>query len=388
MKFGFVSTMDGAPWGGSEALWTQAAVRLRQRGHAVCANVVRWPRMADGLRAVVNAGGEVQTREHPGSLKSKIFRKLRGDRSFEWLDRAKPDLLIINQGSNFDGVAWMHACKARGIAYIPIAHMASNACWPDSDTAERAADGYANAKHCWFVSHGNHLLTERQIARRLPRASVIRNPFGVDYHTPADWPADDGTVRLACVGRLCADAKGQDLILEVLSRPVWQERPIEVSFFGNGPSHQHLIRLAAMLGVKQVTFAGHVNDVRKIWSTHHALISASRFEGLPISIVEAMLCHRPAIVTDIPGNAELIEDGRTGFIAAAPTADRLDEAMERAWCAKDQLREMGLSAGRAIRGVVPADPIHAFVDLLEAQLTNAPERDVRKAGVAAAPIGA
>ena len=54
----------------------------------------------------------------------------------------------------------------------------------------------------------------------------------------------------------------------------------------------------------------------------------SRFEGLPLALVEAMLCPRPAVVTNVAGNTEVIEDGETGFVAAAPTAGHLDEAME------------------------------------------------------------
>src|SRR5437763_3000966 len=44
-----------------------------------------------------------------------------------------------------------------------------------------------------------------------------------------------------------------------------------------------------------------------------------------------ILCARPAIVTNVGGNAELLEDGRSGFVAPAPTIKHLNEAMERAW---------------------------------------------------------
>jgi hypothetical protein len=46
MRFVFVSAMSGYPWGGSEELWSQAALRLRDQGHDVAASVPWWPRLS------------------------------------------------------------------------------------------------------------------------------------------------------------------------------------------------------------------------------------------------------------------------------------------------------------------------------------------------------
>ena len=71
------------------------------------------------------------------------------------------------------------------------------------------------------------------------------------------------------------------------------------------------------MGLEKVTYGGFTEDVESIWASHHALVLPSRSEGLPLVVVEAMLCGRPAIVTDVAGNAELIQDGVSGFVAAA-----------------------------------------------------------------------
>jgi len=59
-------------------------------------------------------------------------------------------------------------------------------------------------------------------------------------------------------------------------------------------------------------------------------------------LVEAMLCGRPAVVTDVGGNTEWIEDGRTGFVAEAPTAKSFGAALERAWLAQADWQKMGI----------------------------------------------
>jgi glycosyltransferase involved in cell wall biosynthesis len=123
--------------------------------------------------------------------------------------------------------------------------------------------------------------------------------------------------------------KGQDLLLRVLARERSRTRPVSVTFYGSGHQREGLEGMAQQLGLTNVTFAGFVRDIAAIWTDHHALVLPSRCEGLPLVLVEAMLSGRVAIVTDVGGSSEVIEDNRTGFLAAAATEDSLDEAMER-----------------------------------------------------------
>ena len=70
-------------------------------------------------------------------------------------------------------------------------------------------------------------------------------------------------------------------------------------------------------------------------------------------MVEAMMCGRPAIVTDVGGNAEIVEDDVTGFLAASATEDGMDEALERAWQRRHEWHDMGRQAAICIREQVP-----------------------------------
>ena len=84
--------------------------------------------------------------------------------------------------------------------------------------------------------------------------------------------------------------------------------------------------------------------------------------GLPLVVVEAMLCGRLCIVTDVAGNAELMEDGISGFVAPAHTPDLLDQALERAWQRREEWSEIGRQASLAVRRHIPRDPVGAFAD--------------------------
>ena len=134
------------------------------------------------------------------------------------------------------------------------------------------------------------------------------------------------------VARFEPPAKGQDMLFEVMASKAWRAKPVSLSLFGRGHMEDGMRRLVRRLNLDgRVFFCSYVSNIEKVWADHHALILPSRYEGLPAALVEAILCARPAIVTNVGGNAELIEDGRSGFVAPAPTIKHLNEAMERAW---------------------------------------------------------
>ena len=150
--------------------------------------------------------------------------------------------------------------------------------------------------------------------------------------------------------------KGQDILLNVLSRDKWKARPLEVTFYGKGMHSQGLEEAAALLDIRNVQFAGFTRDVTEIWRTHHGLVLPSRAEGLPLSLVEAMLCGRPAIITDVGGNAEVLDDNETGFLATGASVYEFDAALERAWQRRAEWEAIGLLAASRIRTLVPEDP--------------------------------
>jgi glycosyltransferase involved in cell wall biosynthesis len=88
-------------------------------------------------------------------------------------------------------------------------------------------------------------------------------------------------------------------------------------------------------------------------------------------LVEAMLSRRVAIVTDVAGSPEVLEDNRTGFLAQAPTDLAVDEALERAWSRRSEWAEIGQAAHTAIKTLTPTDPAAFFTEQL-LRLTSEP----------------
>jgi glycosyltransferase involved in cell wall biosynthesis len=296
--------------------------------------------------------------------------KRRGENLFfDWIDAAKADLYVISQGDNFDGMHWAEQCRLRGKRYVLLSQLVREWGWIEDHRFARARAAYQHAAKAFFVSKHSLRLTQTQLAMDIPNGEVVRNPFRVSYDSPLRWPAEDETFRLACVGRLDVASKGQDILLRIFASERWKARPVRVSFFGRGPHMRSLRNLRDYLGAENVEFGGFAAP-SDIWRTHHAALLPSRQEGLPLALVEAMLCGRFGIASDVGGNREVIQDGVTGYIARGWQMSLFESALERAWQERAQWKSIGAAAGESIRRLIPPTPEKDFADRLVAIATD------------------
>jgi glycosyltransferase involved in cell wall biosynthesis len=86
---------------------------------------------------------------------------------------------------------------------------------------------------------------------------------------------------------------------------------------------------------------------------------------MPITIVEAMVCRRPIVAINVGGISELVEDGRTGFLAEAAAVECFGRAIERMWVQRDRLQDMGKLAAESIQALLSDDPVEIFAQKLK-----------------------
>ena len=374
-RFVFFSSCSH-PWGGSEELWAGAAALLAEGGHSVTIFKTCVDPNHPRIRRLLALGCRIRDLHQvclPSSIRlPRPLVRLTGrgpaQRAIRPLVRThlanlKPDLVVVSQGANFDGIVYSDLCRISGRPYVVISQKATDYLWPSDKDRIVMRSAFQAALRCYFVSQHNLRLTQDQIGATLANAEIVHNPFLVPGN-PLPWPDTQDHIKLACVARLETGEKGQDILLQVLARQPWRDRNLSISFFGAGHNREALRELAGRLGLKNVDFPGFVSDVESIWKTHHALVLPSRTEGLPLALVEAMMCGRFGIVTNEGGSSEVIEDGRTGFIANAAKVNELAHAMERAWAVRDQWESIGQAAGMAVRTLVPRDPVASFAEKL------------------------
>ena len=177
------------------------------------------------------------------------------------------------------------------------------------------------------------------------RITVIEN--GVDVSRFAGVVPDqaalgvNGGPVIGSVGCL-ARRKDYGTLLAALAELRRRGRTFRAVLVGDGPERAMLEARARELGLDDIVrFLGERPDVERLLLGMDVFVMSSREEGIPNALLEAMAAGRPAVVTDVGGNREVLEDGDTGWIvppaAPVPLADALDEALSR----PDEARRRG-----------------------------------------------
>ena len=383
----FVSDMFENPWGGSEELWWETAMKLVGGEVRVRASVIEWSPLHAKVQALIDAGVEVFMRPKEPSLASKVVCRLFGNMDTihyqgleSWLRRDPPSLVVLNGQFGFFDSNLTDLLQRNGWPYICVSHSNAEFWWPTDEEAAGFARGIAGALKMYFVSEGNRRLAAKQVALPIEKTGILRNPFGVNFDEPAPWTSVQPSemLEIACVGRLDPHSKGQDLLIEALASPGWIDRKWTLNLYGSGPFREAITRVARAAGVSErVVFKGHT-PVSEIYAHNHVLALPSRAEGLPITIVEAMLSGRAVVTTDVAGNAELLEEGVTGFIADAPAVKRVIDALDRMWERRGELEAIGLAAHHAARRQLSRDPAADFAEIIMDSIART--RDERVGG--------
>jgi glycosyltransferase involved in cell wall biosynthesis len=360
--------MGGLPWGGSEELWSRAAMVLLERGHKVAFNCLTWSTTAAPLARLIARGadGHFRSRRRMGRTLQQTLQKLRLTRLkyVPWLRKCRPDFVLISFSCHTDDPQIANTCRALGVPYAIVLQAAGSHNWVDPRMLDDYRSAYVQARRCFFVSHDNREILQSNLAIELPHSEVVDNPFSVRVNSAPSWPSTDRQWKLACVARIHYVTKSQDLIIRVLRMPKWRSRPLHVTLWGadNGNLSQFR-RTVQIYGLhEQIAYGGVSNNIEQLWSEHHGLLLPSRAEGNALSLIEAMLCGRVPITTRVGRAAELIDDDESGFIAPAATAELLDEVLERAWNRRDDWRAMGACAAQTIRERHSLHPAEDFAD--------------------------
>jgi glycosyltransferase involved in cell wall biosynthesis len=90
----------------------------------------------------------------------------------------------------------------------------------------------------------------------------------------------------------------------------------------------HFARAASVLGPR-FRRLGYRHDVARVMAAADVFTLPSHFEGLPMSVIEAMLCGLPVVATDIRGPREMVLEGETGFLVPPATVAPLAGALGR-----------------------------------------------------------
>jgi len=138
---------------------------------------------------------------------------------------------------------------------------------------------------------------------------------------------ENGAPLIGTVGRL-APQKGFEFLIQAMPTVLTHYPQCKLVLVGNGPLEAELKALAFSLGVeRQCEFLGFRSDIPELLACFDIFAHPSRWEGLSITLMEAMAASKPVVATDIKGNRELITDGVDGLLVAPANPEALANAI-------------------------------------------------------------
>ncbi len=149
---------------------------------------------------------------------------------------------------------------------------------------------------------------------------------------------------------------------------------------GEGPERASLEAQARALGVSdRVLFLGYRRDIPDLLACADLVVLPSLFEGLPLSVLEAMAAGKPVIASAIPGTTEVVIHGETGLLVPPGDPAALAAAI-RTVLSDAQLAQRLAEAGRARvhRQFSAPDMVQRVAQIYEHVLSHGGEADGRR----------
>jgi glycosyltransferase involved in cell wall biosynthesis len=213
------------------------------------------------------------------------------------------------------------------------------------------------------VLFGDCLAVQKKAGRMgFPAGRVVLFPWGVDLSHFCPGPAGDLRARLGWQEnfvllslRSWEPVYGIDVMLRGFARAARQNSNLRLLLYGSGTLAGRVHQLIAENGLQdKIYLGGSVTNraLPEVYRSADLYLSASHSDGSSVSLLEALACGLPALVSAIPGNLEWITPGVVGWLFADGDEGALAEGITQAVCQRDHLAQMSqaalaLAAGRA-----------------------------------------
>lgn len=123
-----------------------------------------------------------------------------------------------------------------------------------------------------------------------------------------------GDFVVVCTGEL-NENKNQKTLISAAALLREKIPELKVLLAGNGPNESALREQIAAAHLEDtVRLLGYRTNLEQVVPAVDAVVSCSKREGLPLNIVEAMLCRKPIAASVNRGHTELIQDGKNGYL--------------------------------------------------------------------------
>ncbi len=177
------------------------------------------------------------------------------------------------------------------------------------------------------------------------KIEIIHNGVNIHEFKPIDKALKQNLTSV-CPARLIK-RKGQDLLIKALAELKLKGITLLLNLVGDGDEKDNYQRLAKELNVlQQIDFKGYIPRklMKKEYHEADLFVLPSYNEGMSNSLLEAMACGLPVIVTDVGGTTELVTQGKNGFVFPVGDKSKLVSILETIAVSPAILHEMGIKS--------------------------------------------
>lgn len=299
--------------------------------------------------------------------------------------RGLPVARVAEVDSRWDWAGMVRTWRGLGRERPDLLHV--HHVWPAADRYLAALAAAAGVPRLVVTEHiEGHSHSEAQVRlkiRELERADVVTavsaavadslvRDYGVDRARlrvvpNGAEPPDEGAERPAvrrlreelgagvlrplwvCAGRL-EEQKGQDVLLDALAEVRRRGLEFVAVLAGEGRQRAALEERARALGLEaNVHFAGQVDDVGPLLAAADAVAMPSRWEGLPLVLLEALARGRPVVASAVGGVPEAVSDGEHARLVPPGDVPALAGALEEFHRHPDAALRMGWRGALRVR---------------------------------------
>lgn len=176
-------------------------------------------------------------------------------------------------------------------------------------------------------------------------------PWGVDleHFSPNSELVTRTSFTLFC-NRAWETRYGVDVLARAFVKVAQQKDNVDLILLGGGSQAAHIRKILQNGGVlERVTFGGQVSqtDLPRWYHMADLYISPSHVDGSSVSLMEALACGLPCLVSDIPANREWVVEDENGWLFRDGDADHLAEKILAAMNQREKLPEVGRASRRS-----------------------------------------
>ena len=336
--------MNGSAWGGSEELWFRTALWMSRHHYKIGIGCYDWMEKQGQITELKNAGCTVYLLPNKKGLLNKAFAK----KILHSIPLQEYNLTVISQGGWEEILHSTFSNLNKKIAvYVILNHNYNETAVLSFRKKKLLQKWSSGARMNFGATKKIFEVIENKFRITIDNKATLVNPitFNPEVNATPYPEFTNDTCKWVMLAELDTARKAQDVLITVLSSSKWKARNWQLHLFGKGKDKEQLDKLIIDLGLTDKVFLqGFTTNIKQTLLNCHLLLQCTRFDAMPLSVVEAMSMARPCVVSRVGDMPIWVEEGVNGFVCNEVSVPGLDEALEKSWQQKSLWETMGKNA--------------------------------------------